>query len=362
MKRSRKPTTFPLAIAALFVLPTMAATAPTANLRASRLEVRPSGGDPAAAVKSLGAADTWVAWSVPMVEGQGEACCYTGGSAGGRSGRRGCALEKRGHGLTIQGSDEGSARAAADPGALVIFARLEAGMPREMKVLSESCPMDAGEARVVWLDGVDPARSVDWLKRQALDGGKRHGAGDEALVALALHGDPRADQALAELSAPATPFDVREDAIFWLGQARGRKGYEQLRRILTDETSAKVLEKVAFSLSQCSVPEAGTALENMARRHPDAEVREEAIFWFGQRGDAGVAAKLLGVAQEDADLEVRKKAVFALSQLEDGDGVTPLLQLVRTGREAAIRKEALFWLGQSDDPRAMESLEALLLR
>jgi len=59
---------------------------------------------------------------------------------------------------------------------------------------------------------------------------------------------------------------------------------------------------------------------------------------------------------------VRKKAVFALSQLDDGDGVTPLLELIRHGRETEVRREALFWLGQSDDPRAMESLETLLLK
>jgi HEAT repeat protein len=59
---------------------------------------------------------------------------------------------------------------------------------------------------------------------------------------------------------------------------------------------------------------------------------------------------------------VRKKAVFALSQLDDGEGIEPLLDLVRHGREDALRREALFWLAQSDDPRAMESLEALLLK
>jgi len=341
-------------LAAALLAPAAASAQAPPNLRATRLEVRP-GGDLAVALR---ASDTWVGWAVPMVEGHGEACCYTAALPGARRGPRGCRLEGRDHGLTISG-DEISAP-QVDSAVLQIFARMEKGSARDMKVVSASCPVDAGALAVVWLDGVEPALSVAWLQEQSLELPKRDGAG--ALVALALHGDPSADRALAALAGAATPMAVREDAIFWLGQARGRKGYEALRRIMADETSVKILEKVAFSLSQSSVPEAGTALENLARRHPDDRVREEAVFWFGQRGDAGVAPKLLALAQEDADLGVRKKAVFALAQLDDGDGVAPLLQLVRSGREAAIRKEALFWLGQSDDPRAIESLEALLLR
>jgi HEAT repeat protein len=245
---------------------------------------------------------------------------------------------------------------------LVLYARYEGGAMQTVRAFSGDCPVDAGAARLVWLDGVDPAQSVALMSEKVRSGAHTKGPGEDALVALALHADASADAALIDFAGRSTPMTLREDAIFWLGQARGERGYRELARMAVQESDVRVLEKVAFSLSQCSVPAAGATLEGLALRHADPKVREEAIFWLGQRGDAGVAQKLLQVAQGDGEVEVRKKAIFALSQLDDGEGVAPLLELIRHGRENEVRREALFWLAQSDDPRAMESLESMLLK
>jgi hypothetical protein len=333
--------------------------APPGTPRAAAVEIRSAGAglDAALRAASAGKAPVWVAWSVPMAAGQGDVCCFEGHFAGRAVRRRGCRLDGRDHGVSISGAEVPDHA----PGDLTLYALFEGGAMQGVRAYSADCPVDAGDARLVWLDDVVPAQSADLMSRQAR-ATQRRGLGDDALVALALHADPTADAALIDLAGRSSPMEVREDAIFWLGQARGDRGYRELARLAAQESDARVLEKVAFSLSQSPVEEAGPTLERLATAHRDSKVREEAIFWMGQRGGAGVAGKLQRVAQEDADLEVRKKAVFALSQLDDGEGVISLVDLVRHGREAAVRKEALFWLGQSDDPRAMESLEALLLK
>jgi hypothetical protein len=346
------------AVAVGALLAAAAEGAAPVGLRGSAIETHGAGGDLEAATRAAASqGPVWVAWSVPVVSGQGDACCYAGSWNDKSRRRRGCQLDGSDHNYSIT-TDERSGPSSDE---LVLYARYEGGALQKVRAFSGDCPVDAGGARLVWLDGVDPAQSVGLMSRQVRSGAHAKGSGDDALVALALHADGGADAALIDFAGRSTPMDLREDAIFWLGQARGERGYRELARMAAQEDDARVLEKVAFSLSQCPVAAAGATLEGLALRHADPRVREEAIFWMGQRGSTGVADKLVRVAQEDADLEVRKKAVFALSQLDDGEGVTPLLELVRHGREDALRREALFWLAQSEDPRAMESLEALLL-
>ncbi len=369
MSCSRSSSRFVLVFAmTTFLQVTVAAAQAPPSLHAKRVQTRAAGGDLAAALEAVGSETTWVAWSVPMVAGQGDACCYSGWfrdqDSKSQPGSRGCRLDgKRNNGLTIRG-DQGPYTRDVGADALTVYSRYEAGRVSMVRAYSASCPVEAGEEGVIWLDGVDPAQSVALLQDRARAKPHKSGPGDDVLIALALHADPAADAALIDMASRSQPMEVREDAIFWLGQARGERGYRELTRIVTTEDDPKVLEKVAFSLSQSPVPAAGPTLEGMARRHSDSRVREEAVFWLGQRGGPDIVNKLLAVIEEDEDLEVRKKAIFALSQLDDhdADGVTALVGLVRHADQPAIRKEALFWLGQSDDPRALASLEALLLK
>lgn len=346
------------ALSSLLLAAAAHAQAPT-QLQGTGIETRSAASDLGAAIRSAvgGRGErVWIAWAVPINPEQGDACCWSGDLR--HRGGRGCRLDGRSTSYNI-GNNDPRIVPSED---LVVYERFEGGTASKVRAFSGNCPVEAGAERVVWLDDVQPEQSVAYLARQARDRRQDGGPADNALVALALHADASADTELIDMASRKSPMDLREDAIFWLGQARGRRGYKELARIADTETDAHILGKVAFSLSQCSVAEAGARLEQLAFEHRDSEVREEAIFWAGQRGGDDMAAKLKRAAQQDPDFEVRKKAVFALSQLDDGGGTDALLDLVRHGRETEIRKEALFWLGQSDDPRAIETLEALLLK
>ncbi len=354
----------PFALLTLTLFATASAAAPPSSLTNAQLEtirVDPARGGLAGALRALGDGPVWASWAVPIVSGQGDVCCWSGHGGRGGSSRRGCHLERENRGFSIDDLDELEPR--AEPRQLYVFARLEAGEVARLRSVTASCPLDADGARVVWLEGVGADESVDLLRRLAAGGPRRKGrdAGEEALGALALHAGPVADQAVIDLTGTAYPAEVREDAIFWLGEARGRAGYDTLRWLAAQESDEEILEKVAFALAQSPVPEAGPTLAELARGHRSAEVREQALFWVAQRGDPDAAAILLRAVAEDRDAEVREHAVFALSQLDEG-GVDHLIRLLREGPSNEVRKQAFFWLAQSDDPRAMEYLERVLLK
>jgi HEAT repeat protein len=69
------------------------------------------------------------------------------------------------------------------------------------------------------------------------------------------------------------------------------------------------------------------------------DVRESALFWLGQEAAAAATEGLAEVASdEDEEQEVREAAVFALSQRPSSEGVPILMELARTAREPGTRK------------------------
>lgn len=331
-----------------------AAASPPAVLTNARIETA-SGRDLPAALGGVraparGAEPVWVGWSVPLVAGQGEVCCFENGHV------RGCRLERGNHGMSI--NDRGG---RADAGELLILVRFVGSRTDEVQAVGDNCLVDAGGRRLIWLEDVAPAASVAYLGGLAQERNADRGAVGQSLVALALHAGREADAVLADFAGPEHPSKLREEAIFWLGNSRGRFGYETVKRLAAIEDDADILEKVAFALSQSPVPEANGTLTQLAQENRIPEVRSQALFWLAQRGDPGAAETILRAIAEDRDADVREQAVFALSQLPDGSGVDALVRLCKTGRPE-IRKQALFWLGQSEDPRAMDIFEDLLLR
>ena len=92
-------------------------------------------------------------------------------------------------------------------------------------------------------------------------------------------------------------------------------------------------------------------------------VREQAVFWLGQAaGEAAVKDLTDMVGDDTVDQDVREHAVFALSQQPKEVGVPALIQIARTNRNGAVRRKAIFWLGQSNDPRAIALFEEILTR
>lgn len=92
------------------------------------------------------------------------------------------------------------------------------------------------------------------------------------------------------------------------------------------------------------------------------ELREQAVFWLGQDAAEAATSGLTAIlADDDADLALREQAVFALSLREGEASLTSLLQIARESPHPQLREKAFFWLAQRDDPRVLALFEDILL-
>jgi HEAT repeat protein len=239
--------------------------------------------------------------------------------------------------------------------------RIAGGQVNRIRPVGGACTLDAGGLPVHWLTDVRPADGIALLApfAERLGTGTRSLA-DAALVALALHADPQADAALERFVAPGMPLEMRKQAAFWMGVARGRRGFESLRRLVREDPQPEMREHVVFALTQSREPGAIDEIIAVAHGDPSPRVRGQALFWLSQKAGQRAAGTITQAVDADPEMEVKDRAVFALSQLPRDEGVPLLIQQARTNRDRRVRERALFWLGQSGDPRALALFEEIL--
>ncbi|MBX3145367.1 MAG: HEAT repeat domain-containing protein [Gemmatimonadales bacterium] len=159
--------------------------------------------------------------------------------------------------------------------------------------------------------------------------------GSERMLLDAVRADPDAE--------------VREQAVFWLGQAGGDRAVIALDSLLKTSADAAVQDKAIFALSQIGSAGANRALRDYAVR-PGAplKLRENAIFWLGQTGGGNNIEFLQGIYRSSTERAIKDKIVFAVSQQSGSDARAWLLSIARDTREdLEIRKRAIFWIAQS---------------
>jgi HEAT repeats len=324
----------------------------------ARLKTRPVTGGLESTFRGILSAQTtaaWVGYAQPIVSGDRQSCCWNGGT--------GCSLEHPSgdQGVTVAGPQTVKLEG---PTHLVVLYRVENHQTGKIHAFTEECDLDAGGLPLIWLTGVTAPDSIHFLLSVAKNGsGTSHEdvrMADAVVSAIALHADAAADQALEELVAPSQPEKVRRQAIFWLGNSRGRPGFEVLTRIVRDP-SDKIREHGVFALTQSKEPEAMSIVVGLAHNDPSPRVRGQALFWLAQKAGQKMAeSSIKDAIANDPETEVKKKAVFALTQMPNGEGVPLLIEVARTNRNSEVRKQAVFWLGQSKDTRALAFIEEVL--
>lgn len=296
--------------------------------------------------------DGWYAWSVPMTSG-GSICCWTEKGSGCCGG---CSLGGN-RGWSMNTSDEkGLGRHQTTD--VTIAVELDGGVVERVQMFDSACPTDGRGHTINVLQNVDPASSISWLADRARMNKSEHG--HSVVGALAMHDHPNMMPALERLTASGAPSKVREDAIFWIGQRGGERGYRFLRDFLKSDESTSLRKKAVFSLSHNKSEGAIPALIELARHEKSHEIRREAIFWLGQRAGSKAADELRRVVDEDPDDDVKEHAVFAISQLPRERSIPMLVELVKTHKSPSVRKKAMFWLAQTGDDRALEVIEDIL--
>ncbi len=297
-------------------------------------------------------ADGWTAWNVPMVADAGVPCCFSGNDHG--HGRGGCDLDDHHHGFST--SDDPRPPTA---GTLTVYAHVAHARIDDVRAYDANCPVRSTND-IRHIEGVVPADSVAMLSRWMDSPDGAHD--DLALAAIAFHADAGATHLLAERAEPTHPLKQREDALFWLGQARGADGAAIVERFATTDDDPKLREHAIFALSQSHADDPYAHIHAIAESDPAVNVRSQALFWMAQMKDERAAADITSALTSDSSTQVREQAVFALSQLGADKADDALIALLRGHYPRDVKKQALFWLGQSGSTRAMQFFDEALTR
>jgi hypothetical protein len=293
----------------------------------------------------------WMAFSLPALAGTHSPCCWKGRWNG--IGEAGCSLET-GH----QSYGTRSDSPLADR--VIVYGKVNQGQVHSMRLVGDQCPVEGNGAQVTWIGSVDDTAGLDWLETLARSGAES--ARDTALYALALHGSSDASQRLHDL-ALNTDGDSSEEAIFWLGEARGEDGFKVLKKLLAELPKGDRRRAINFALAQNNTADAADLLFEISKSDPDPQQRGGALFWLAEEYPEQAEGWLLEVVNNEKDADVLEQAVFAISQLPGDSGSQMLLDLARNNQTPRnVRRQALFWLAQSDDDKTVAVLTELLTR
>jgi len=337
-----------------------AALAQEPRIRNARIEYRSAATGLEQQVRAIAAnqpAAAWIGYAVPLVSGEHNICCNSSDNCCGT-----CLLEgKESNSFNMNSNRQVNLEA---PRQLLVLLRIEAGRFTKLRLFSQQCDLDAGGLPFYWIADVRSIESINFLKtfataesQETRDGKSRL---ESAVTAIALHGDAAADRVLEEFVAPGQPEKLRERAVFWLGAARGRRGFEVLQKLVRSDASEQIRDKSVFALYISKEADAVGEIINTARHDASSKVRGQALFWLGQKAGKKAQDAITGAIRDDPETDVKKRAVFALSQLPKDEGVPLLIQVARTNGNPEVRKQAMFWLGQSKDPRALAFFEEIL--
>jgi len=227
------------------VLAAVGLTAQTPQIQNARVETRAvtSLSRDVAALTAQATTPRWVAWQVPMIDGERGLCCtyYSDGMV---NPVRGCTMEPADPDATWSAPEfpapTGPVQLEAGT-TLTVYVRLVEGRIERMRVLSDDCPVDAGGREVQWLTGVSGADSVAFLRQlainEALDVDVRSRLATAAVRGIALHRDPAAVATLIELASvkAVSPHTIstRREAMTGLGQSRDPRALQFLGQIIT---------------------------------------------------------------------------------------------------------------------------------
>ena len=292
--------------------------------------------------------DTWISDGIVITNGRLATCGLEPGDRATRT--------NTGQPLPVQGPIR-----LEGPDFMMVLFRVEEKAVQRIRIISPDCELDAGGRTVNWLDGVSPADSVRLLSTFVSRADvKSDRLTDSAISAIAMHRDDAADGALERLGGRDNPEFVRKKVTFWMGNTRGRRGFEAVKKIAREDPSEAVRKSAMFGLSQSNDEQSVPELVRFAKDDASPAVRGEAIFWLAQKAGQRAAAQITSAIENDPDTEVKKRAVFALSQLPKDEGIPLLIKVARTNQNPAVRKQAMFWLGQSKDRRALDFFAEVL--
>jgi len=230
-----------------------------------------------------------------------------------------------------------------------------------MQTAKNDPDQETREQAVFWLGQVRADRAVPLLEDLLKNSADKE-IKNKALFALSQQSAARAGQVLRDFAErDSEDEELREQAIFWLGQKSGEDNANYLKGLYGRMKTDALKEKIIFSLSQRRGN--GEWVMNIALDPKESiEMRKHALFWAGQNGGASTEA-FASLYDKMTDQEIKEQLIFVLSQRgRDGRALEKLMEIAKSDKDKELRSKAIFWLGQSRDPRAAKFLEDLITK
>ena len=210
------------------------------------------------------------------------------------------------------------------------------------------------EQAVFWLSEVGSPEAVDALE-DILRTSDDPELQEKAIFALSQHSGARSTDIIKEYAERTdVPQELRENAIFWLGESPG--GGEYLMELYSTVDTDALKEKIIFGVSQSGTRADGDwLLERALDESESIDIRKNALFWAGQMGMD--VSRLADLYLSVEDREMKEQIIFALSQSPDErEAADQLMEIARSEEDSDLKRNAIFWLGQIDDPRVADFL------
>lgn len=301
--------------------------------------------DPAKVVKA--AEGQWLAFSIPVLEGTHSPCCWKGNWTN-VTGESGCSLGKKHQSYGTRSNSPTTEN-------VIVLSEIKNSRVQKVRVVGESCPIEGQGATVTWLGNVDEKSGLDWLASEA------H-SDDAMLYALGLHRSNATNEYLYQMAIDRNG-DISEQAVFWLGEARGETGLRDLKRLLEELPIGDTRRQINFAVSQNKADGAADLLQKISESDRDSEQRSDALFWLAQEYPQRAEGILLDIIDTEQNEDVLEQAVFAISQLPEDRSSKILMSLATNSQSPReVRRQAIFWLANSDDDKAVAALADLLSR
>jgi HEAT repeat protein len=214
------------------------------------------------------------------------------------------------------------------------------------------------EQAVFWLGQTGSDRAVTLLE-DILKNSTNNEIKNKAIFALSQHQSARAGQILRDFAERESENEeLREQAIFWLGQNRSEDNANYLKSLYGRVKKDALKEKIIFSLSQQRGN--GEWVMNIALDPKESiEMRKQALFWAGQNGGVSIDA-FSSLYDKMTDQEIKEQLIFVFSQKRDAKALDKLFSIAKNDKDKEMRSKAVFWIGQSKDPRAVKFIEDLI--
>jgi hypothetical protein len=244
-------------------------------------------------------------------------------------------------------------------GILILFDKKNA--ITDVKISDMESGVHLKKLPLIWLGAHDDHMASFNLQKSIYTENKIVDIREDLIVVLSLHQlQPDVKDFLVDIIENENDQDLREEAVFWLGQQNLPEVTEYLYQLANNDDAQEIREKAVFALSQLDNEQAIDYVIDLAQNSENHDVRKNAIFWLGQIASEKANESLQDIIYNENEQELKEQAIFALSQLPDNEGVSPLIKIATNHENAQLRKKAIFWLGQTGDPRALETIISII--